>query len=507
MRDLSIRARLWSVIAGFVVVILVGSAVGLYGTQQGTAAAGAIYEQRALPIAQLGRIEAQLMDTRLAVDAALTQLNAMAALEAQIGKLDKDLKAYQAQPKPAKLKSADEALSQAYASFQKSGLEPLLVALKADDGEKARAHAEGPLAEQFKGLRGRIAETSQQLVDDVRGAHEEAQWRWRTMIWVVIIGVSFAFAAVGLYGRWLVVSITRPLNEAVKVAERVAAGDLTADVDAQGRNELAKLMQALQTMNQNLSSIVARVRGVADSIATGSSEIASGNTDLSQRTEAQASNLQRTASAMEELSATVRQNAETSREANTLSGTASSAASAGGEVVARVVDTMQGISESSRRIADIVGLIDSIAFQTNILALNAAVEAARAGEAGRGFAVVAGEVRALAQRSATAAREIKTLIEQSVEKVESGSRQAHEAGQSMQQIVERVQKVSSLIGEVSHASAEQNAGIASVSQSVVELDHVTQANAALVEQSAAAAESLRQRSGELVELVSSFKLR
>ena len=506
MKDLSIRVRLWSVIAAFAVVILVGSAMGLAGTHQGVRAAEDIYVQRTLPLAQLGRIEAAAVDLRFGIDAALLQPKAAEALTAQVAKLEETLRQFETLSLSEAQAQAKPGLRQAHAALVRS-LEPLQAALKAANAEQARAQADEAVAQAFAALRERLAELSGELIDEAWAAHDQAQKRFQLMIWVVIAGVAFAFIAVGLYGRWLARSITLPLNQAVQLAERVAAGDLTAEVDTRGRNEMAQLMKALAQMNQNLSSIVAQVRHVADDIATGSSEIANGNADLSQRTEAQASNLQQTASAMEELSATVRQNAEASGQANELASGASGAALQGGDVVSRVVGTMEGISASSRRIADIVGLIDGVAFQTNILALNAAVEAARAGESGRGFAVVAGEVRMLAQRSATAAREIKTLIEQSVEQVDSGSRQAHEAGASMGEIVQRVRQVSDLIGEISTASREQNAGIERVSASVVELDQVTQANASLVEQSAAAAESLRQQSAQLVELVSAFKLR
>jgi methyl-accepting chemotaxis protein len=316
-------------------------------------------------------------------------------------------------------------------------------------------------------------------------------------------------AAVGIgmvLGLVISRSITRPLNEAVRVAETVAAGDLTSRIEVTSTDETGQLLNALKAMNTSLLNIVSNVRSSSESIATGSSQIAIGNNDLSQRTEEQASNLEQTAASMEELTSTVRQNSETARQANQLATTASEAAVQGGDVVGQVVGTMQDITESSRKIADIIGVIDGIAFQTNILALNAAVEAARAGEQGRGFAVVAGEVRNLAQRSAGAAKEIKLLINESVEKVEAGSRLADDAGRNMENIVSQVKRVTDMITEISAAGVEQSQGISQVSDAVNQLDQVTQQNAALVEESAAAADSLKSQASRLAEIVAVFKV-
>jgi methyl-accepting chemotaxis protein len=292
----------------------------------------------------------------------------------------------------------------------------------------------------------------------------------------------------------------------VGVAQRVAAGDLTARIEVTHSDEAGQLLAALKQMNDSLVKVVGNVRLASDSIATGSSEIATGNQDLSQRTEQQASALEETAASMEELGSTVRQNADNAKQANQLALGASSVATKGGEVVNQVVETMKGINDSSKKISDIIGVIDGIAFQTNILALNAAVEAARAGEQGRGFAVVASEVRSLAQRSADAAKEIKGLIGASVEKVEGGTRLVTEAGKTMTEIVGSVQRVSDIIGEITAASAEQSDGIGQINGSVTQLDQMTQQNAALVEESAAAAESLREQAVRLAEVVSTFRL-
>ncbi|MGJ7506229.1 methyl-accepting chemotaxis protein [Variovorax sp. GT1P44] len=323
---------------------------------------------------------------------------------------------------------------------------------------------------------------------------------------VLVISCLAAFMAAALAGLLVTRSITVPIAQAVKVAETVAAGDLTSVVHSASADETGQLLTALKKMNDSLVTIVGQVRNSSDSIATGSAQIATGNADLSQRTEEQANNLQQTAASMEQLTSTVKQNAETARQANQLATGCSEAARQGGEVVERVVSTMDVISQSSRKIAEIIGVIDGIAFQTNILALNAAVEAARAGEQGRGFAVVAGEVRNLAQRSALAAREIKALIGESVDKVESGAQLVGEAGRSMGEIVMQVQRVSDLIAEISASSAEQSTGMGQIGHAVTQLDQVTQQNAALVEESAAAAESLKHQAAGLAAAVSAFKL-
>jgi methyl-accepting chemotaxis protein len=314
--------------------------------------------------------------------------------------------------------------------------------------------------------------------------------------WVILLALAFFF------GR----SIIRPLNNAIEIARHVADGDLTSRIEVRSRDETGQLMQALKDMNTSLGDIVGEVRITTDSITTAAQQIAAGNGDLSQRTEQQASSLEETASSMEELTSTVKQNAENAKQANQLAANASDIAVKGGLAVGEVVQTMASISTSSKKIVDIISVIEGIAFQTNILALNAAVEAARAGEQGRGFAVVATEVRNLAQRSAAAAKEITTLISDSVDKVEIGSKQVDRAGTTMSEIVTAVKRVTDIMAEITAASNEQSAGIEQVNQAIIQMDEVTQQNAALVEQAAAAAEAMQEQAGTLMEAVSIFKL-
>ena len=348
-----------------------------------------------------------------------------------------------------------------------------------------------------------IAENQRVQID---AKAREIQQIHRSSRWVVISLSAVALLAGALCAWRLTVGIVRPMRDALGLAERVAAGDLTTRIVSSTRDEVGQLLAALKSMNDNLSKVVGEVRQGTDTIATASGQIASGNQDLSSRTEQQASSLQQTAASMEELTSTVKQNADNARQANQLAASASEVAVRGGSVVNEVVDTMGSINSSSRKIVDIIAVIDGIAFQTNILALNAAVEAARAGEQGRGFAVVAAEVRNLAQRSAAAAKEVKGLIDDSVGKVEAGSQKVAEAGQTMDEIVASVRRVTDIMGEIAAASQEQTTGIEQINQAITQMDQVTQQNAALVEEAAAAAASLQDQAGNLSQLVGVFRL-
>jgi methyl-accepting chemotaxis protein len=343
------------------------------------------------------------------------------------------------------------------------------------------------------------ASRSESLISENTASFE--QKKWRLIIGSGIVVLLAAWAALAI-----VVAVVTPLNQAIELIDQVAQGDLQHTIHVERRDEFGKLLMALRTMQKALVTLVQSVRQGSESVSTASAEIAQGNQDLSARTESQASALEETAASMEELSSTVRQNADSASQANQLAQSASAVATQGGQVVGQVVDTMKGISESSKKIADIITVIDGIAFQTNILALNAAVEAARAGEQGRGFAVVASEVRSLAGRSAEAAKEIKNLINASVERVEQGTQLVDQAGSTMTEVVNSIRRVTDIMGEISAASSEQSAGVSQVGEAVTQMDHATQQNAALVEQMAAAAASLRSQAQDLVQAVAVFKL-
>nr|WP_119154686.1 methyl-accepting chemotaxis protein [Caldimonas tepidiphila] len=385
-----------------------------------------------------------------------------------------------------------EGYRRAFEAFKSSGFDASVgdAAVKGMDREPARL-----LEEASEGIAATGAATA---------AEADADGRRATLGSLALMLAVSAAAGVGafLFSR----SITRSLAQAMDVARAVADGELSVRVDARGRDEIAQLLQALSLMRDRLARIVGDVRQNAEGVAAASTQIAQGNLDLSQRTEAQASALEETSASMKEFNATVRQNADHARQASELAQAATSIALRGGEVVGQVVETMRGIDDSSRKIAEIIGLIDAIAFQTNILALNAAVEAARAGEQGRGFAVVAGEVRGLAQRSATAAKEIKDLITGSVETVQQGTVLADRAGATMDEIVASIERVTQIMGGISNASGEQSNTVAQVGEAVAQMDRSTQQNAALVEQSAAAAQSLKAQADRLVEAVSVFRL-
>ncbi|MFS2003534.1 methyl-accepting chemotaxis protein [Duganella sp. CT11-25] len=378
-----------------------------------------------------------------------------------------------------------------------------ILAFNSEGGAKVISGRIDPLNTQTLALINKLVDMQQANAKEVMDGSVKSDRSLMIMLFVLGgIAVALGVVCAAVITR----SITAPLSGAVEVAQKVATGELTSQVVVEGKDETSELLQALKDMNESLAKTVGDVRNGTELISTASQEIASGNADLSARTESQASSLEETASSMEELTSTVKQNADNARQANQLAVSASSVAEKGGTVVSQVVETMGSIKASSSKIVDIIGVIDGIAFQTNILALNAAVEAARAGEQGRGFAVVASEVRNLAQRSAGAAKEIKELIGDSVDKVDAGSKLVDEAGQTMDLIVTSIRQVADIMGEITAATQEQSNGIEEVNQAITQMDEMTQQNAALVEEAAAAAESMQEQAQLLAQAVSIFKL-
>jgi methyl-accepting chemotaxis protein len=398
-----------------------------------------------------------------------------------------------------------DAMESAGAAYLSSGAE-LLALINAGQAEQSRTYLTNELRPRLAGLRAATAAQSALQKELSNADSDGATATYRSAVWMMCgIGAAGLLLAAAI-AWWITRSITRPVARALEVANTVADGDLTSRIEVTSRDELGELLQALKRMNDSLAATVGTVRVGTDTIAVAAAQVAAGSQDLSSRTEQQAGSLEETASSMEELTSTVKQNADNARQANMLAETASNVAARGGDVIRQVVGTMTEIDASSNRISDIIGVIDGIAFQTNILALNAAVEAARAGEQGRGFAVVASEVRNLAQRSAAAAREIKGLIADSTDKVAAGSKLVTEAGTTMQEIVESVRRVTDIMAEISAASREQTAGIEQINQAVTQMDQGTQQNAALVEEAAAASASMQEQAGKLAAAVAVFRI-
>jgi methyl-accepting chemotaxis protein-1 (serine sensor receptor) len=518
LTNLSIKARLVFVI-GFLSVLLIGIGImGLASLNTTNTALKTVYEDRVVALGQLERINALMNNSQIIVGESVSgQLSAfpddiaevdkrVSEIRSGMAQIDGIWKAYMATSLTAEEAKLAVALDANRLKYGRDGLMPMLAALTAHDFQQAGEILQGPMRETYPPVRASAEALIALQLQIAKNEFLAAQSRYAMVRNISIIVIVAGVLLAGLIGFWLIRAISRPLNEAVRIAERVAAGDLTQNIEVHSQDETGQLMQAMKNMNASLVNIVGQVRTGTDTIATASSQIAAGNADLSSRTEQQASSLEETASSMEELTSTVKQNAENARQANQMVVSTADVALKGGQVVGQVVDTMASIKDSSRKIADIIGVIDSIAFQTNILALNAAVEAARAGEQGRGFAVVASEVRNLAQRSAGAAKEIKSLIEDSVSQVDEGGKLVDEAGKTMSEIVTSVKRVTDIMSEIAAASQEQSAGIEQVNQAITQMDDVTQQNAALVEEAAAASESLQEQADKLADAVSVFNL-
>ncbi len=515
MNRLKISTRL-SILIGLLALLMIAvGAMGLWGTQQSNDSLKSVYEDRAKPLAELADIQHHQLMSQLEIAHALidgrpeTLARTITTVEGNSAFITKTWDAYMATYLTPEEKQLAQRFTELRQRYAEQAVKPVLAALRANDlAEVSRLEAGSirPLYAQVdEALEKLMTLQTEVASDEYRAA--VARFEALRLASLAAIGLGLAFG-IGL-GVLIVRGITRELGTEPAVAaalvDSVAKGDLSVRIDLRP-GDSSSLLASLAAMRDGLSRVVTDVRRNADGVASASTQIAQGNHDLSQRTEEQASALQQTAASMEQLGSTVRQNADNARAADELSAGASRVALRGGEVVGRVVDTMKQIDDSSRKIADIIGVIDGIAFQTNILALNAAVEAARAGEQGRGFAVVAGEVRTLAQRSAEAAREIKALIHTSVERVEQGTQLVGEAGQTMHEIVAAIERVSTLMAEINGATAEQSAGVSQVGEAVGQLDQTTQQNAALVEESAAAAESLKTQAQKLVDAVAVFKV-
>jgi methyl-accepting chemotaxis protein len=512
MKNFKIFTRLMVLVGVLSALLVAVGAIGLFGIARSNTAMESMYKDRLQAQAAVADYRYLTMRNRQLVSNALLSpapekvAKAIEEAEANIGKSDNVWETLRTADLSATGQQHLQAIGEQRQKIMKEGLSPALTALKDSDVATARVlvvrkfdDLYAPIGKDIEAL---MAVTKEEALSEYNAALQRFGAIRTLFIGSIAAGVLFAL----LFGMALVRGITRPLQRAGEVADAVAHGDLSQPIDTQGKDEVAAVMRALATMQASLSAVVGSVRHTSDSVSTASAEIAQGNHDLSNRTEQQASALQQTAASTEQLSSTVRQNAEHAAQANRLALNASEVAAHGGAVVAEVVQTMKGINDSSKQIADIIGVIDGIAFQTNILALNAAVEAARAGEQGRGFAVVASEVRSLAGRSAAAAKEIKGLIETSVARVERGSTLADKAGSTMTDVVNAIRSVAGVVGEITAASSQQSAGVAQIGTAVSQIDQATQQNAALVEEMAAAASHMRTQAQSLVEAVAVFKL-
>ncbi len=512
LNNLSIGNRLKAAFAIVLALLAAIAFVGLRGIDKAGNAANEIYANSVIPLVELGkasyliqRNRVIMMDTVINPDPANVKKRNDERLK-NAAAIDDAIAKYKATDLSARDKELIAVFEPALATYRKDGLTPMGEAMAAGNVEEGlRLYKEkvSPLAPPVAKAMDDLIDLQEKLAKeqlDSANATEQS-------VSSLTIGLGLGALVLGALLAWSITnSITGPINQAMHFSQNVAKGNLTAALTVNSRDEIGVLLTALQTMQASLVTVVSSVRQGSESVATASAEIAQGNHDLSSRTESQASALEQTAASMEELGSQVKHNADNARQANQLAQSASTVAMQGGEVVGQVVETMKGINDSSRKIADIISVIDGIAFQTNILALNAAVEAARAGEQGRGFAVVASEVRSLAGRSAEAAKEIKSLIGASVERVEQGTALVDKAGATMTEVVSSIRRVTDLMGEISSASNEQSLGVAQVGEAVTQMDQATQQNAALVEEMAAAASSLKSQAEDLVQTVAVFEL-
>jgi methyl-accepting chemotaxis protein-1 (serine sensor receptor) len=493
--------------------LLIGvGGVGLYGISMANSSLQSVYEERLIPSSQLDVVIRALLRNRLAIAAMIitptpeTIAAKSAEVEANAALISKTWEAFESQRLDAEARRLAGKFVEDRKHFVQEGLMPAVAALRANDLKEAQRITVETIRPLFEPVDKDVSEIIQANIDESKRLYAAATARYEMVRNMAVLSIVLGIGLIVVFSVALVRGLQRSLGHAVDISKAVAQGDLTQTISIEGEDEVAQLLTAMSDMKENLVRVVSDVRCGVDSVGTASGQIASGNQDLSARTEQQASSLEETAASMEQLTATVKQSADSARQADQLAKSASTAAAKGGEVMGEVITTMDEIADASKKMAEIIGVIDGIAFQTNILALNAAVEAARAGEQGRGFAVVAGEVRNLAQRSAQAAREIKGMINDSVEKVASGSALVNDAGASMAEIVAQVKRVTDLIGEITSGALEQSSGIGQINEAVTQMDQVTQQNAALVEEAAAAAASLKDQADRLSQTVSVFKL-
>ncbi|MBC7917683.1 MAG: MCP four helix bundle domain-containing protein [Rhodoferax sp.] len=506
-----IAAKLWTFIVLVIVCIAAVAVVGLVRSAK-ILGEGRVEQMQALDMVRISTQWTGLTQTNAVRNQAM-----MLSAESAVGASFKDavtetsnqISALQKEMESMLSSDADKAQMQKIASLRKSVIEIRDKVRKVRSDGNAEEAVQMMNSQYLPAMASYIAAQKEMVkMQEQRAAQSQIDTEARRQVNTmgILTGLAVVILMIFIGTAWLIKSIREPLAQANLLAARIAEGDLSSSISTNRHDEFGNLLRSLATMNESLAGMVSQVRSSTDSIAIASAEIATGNNDLAHRTEQTSSNLQSTASSMDALTTTVQHSADNARQAAELAGSASTVAQRGGAVVTEVVSTMQEIDASSKKIADIISVIDGIAFQTNILALNAAVEAARAGEQGRGFAVVASEVRSLAGRSAEAAREIKTLINSSVDKVESGTRLVSDAGKTMDDIVQSVRRVADVITEITAAANEQSAGIAGVNQSIGDLDQMTQQNAALVEESAAAAESLREQADRMKQAVAVFKV-
>ncbi len=510
-KNLTIKSRLIFVIALLSVLLIVIGAVGLFGMSKANDGLYSVYNDRTKPLEQLTQIDRLILHNRLLIAVSIVTPTAeeirrnTAEIEKNIEEIGAIWKAYIESGLGAEEKAMAEKFADNRAQFVKEGLRVAVATLRANDLKATQR----VVTEKVRPLYVPVGEGVNALIklqiDEAGKEYKTSQSRYDAIRLVSIVAILAGVGLAAFIGIVLIRAITVPLHAAVVVTERIANGHLDNRIEATSNDEVGRLMHALKNMNGQLASLVGEVRNGTQSINTAAVEITTGNSDLSQRTQEQASALEETASSMEEMTSTVKHNADNARQANQLAANARKLAEDGTEVVTSTIGAMDAISDSSKKIADIIGVINEIAFQTNLLALNAAVEAARAGEQGRGFAVVATEVRNLAQRSAQAAKEIKELIVDSVDKVKTGSELVDKSGTTLSEIVTAVKKVSDIIAEIAAASQEQSAGIDQVNKAVMQMDEVTQQNAALVEETAAASKSMEEQAKALLELVSRFR--